>query len=76
MASLPVNHSNILQALNDVNKTAQLDITGADQTHTDLLESIRKLTLVVEKPGETLLRFRFEVWYLQNLSWWRDLYAK
>ena len=68
MASLPVNHSNILQALSDVNKAAQFDITGADQTHTDLLESIRKLTLVVEKPGETLLRFRFEAWFLQNLS--------
>ena len=64
MGSLPVNHSNTLQALNNVNKAAQVDITGADQTHNDLLESIRKLTLVVEKPGETLLRFRFEVGYL------------
>ena len=76
MASLPVNHSNILQALNDVNKAAQLDVTGADRAHTDLLESIRKLTLVVEKPGETLMRFRFEVWCLQNLSHWWNSYAK
>ena len=68
MASLPVNHSDVLQALRDVNKAAQPDITGADQAHTDLLESIRKLTLVVEKPVETLIRFRFEVWCLQNLS--------
>ena len=64
MASLSINHSNILQALDDVNKAAQLNITGTDQAHTDLLESIRKLTLVVEEPGETLMRFRFEVWCL------------
>ena len=64
MASLSISHSNILQALDDVNKAAQLNITGTDQAHTDLLESIRKLTLVVEEPGETLMRFRFEVWCL------------
>ena len=61
MASSSTKHSEILQALNDVNKAAQLDIAGADQAHTDLLESIQKLMLVAEKPGETLMRVRFEV---------------
>lgn len=64
MASLSINHSNILQALDDVNKAAHLDIAGTDQAHTDLLESIRRLTLVAEKPKETLMRVRFEVWCL------------
>lgn len=72
MGSLAVNRSSILQALNDVNKAAQLDTTGADQAHTDLLDSIRKLTLAVEKPGETLMRFRFEVMYYTNTSSWMD----
>ena len=48
MVSLSINHSGILQTLNDVNKAAQLNNTGTDQAHADLLESIRKLTLVVE----------------------------
>ena len=61
MASRPVRGSSISQALSEVNKAAQADTHGVGQAHFNFLESIRNLTLVVEKPGETLMRNHFEV---------------
>lgn len=51
----------VTQALEHVNKAAQADTSGTGQAHSDLIESIRKLTLAVEKPNETLTRCRLEV---------------
>ena len=64
MASVATRGSLISQALDDVNKAAQDDTNGTGQPHSNLRESIRKLTLAVEKPEETLMRHRFEVLYL------------
>ena len=61
MGSIEQTDSCVSQALERVNKAAQADMTGTGQAHTAFLQSIRKLTLAVEKPAETLMRTRFEV---------------
>ena len=61
MTSTVAKDSPVSLALERVNKAAQDDTSGTGQAHSDLLESIRKLTLEVEKPNETLTRHRLEV---------------
>ena len=61
MASMVTRDSSVSQTLQNVIKAAQDDTTGTGQAHLTLRESIRKLTLAVEKPAETLMRHRFEV---------------
>ena len=67
MSSLGPGKSSVSQALDDVNQAAQHDIGGTGQAHLKLREAIRKLTLAVETPGETLMRNRFQVYYLSHL---------
>ena len=66
MSSLGAEKSSVSQALDDVNQAAHDDITGTGQAHLKLREAIRKLTLAVETPGETLMRNRFQVYYLSH----------
>ena len=66
VSSLGAGKSSVSQALDDVNQAAQDDISGTGQAHLKLREAIRKLTLAVEKPGETLMRNRFQVYYLSH----------
>ena len=65
MTPVVIRDSSVSQALDYVNKAAQKDINGTGQAHVDLRESIRKLTLAVEKPGETLMRHRFDIRYVK-----------
>ena len=59
----------IQQAIQNVQKAAQADITRCGQTHVDLLDAIRALNLAAETPAETLMRMRFEVCIIRwNLS--------
>ncbi|KAG8528780.1 uncharacterized protein KY384_006468 [Bacidia gigantensis] len=50
----------VKKALESVQKAVQGDLNGTGQAHVDLLETIRKLSLAVETPAETLMRMRFE----------------
>lgn len=61
MCSVANRKSLVSQALDDVNKAAQADTNSTGQAHINLREAIRKLTLAVEKPEETLMRLRFQV---------------
>lgn len=63
MSSLGARKPLVSQALDDVNQAAQDDINGTGQAHLKLREAIRKLTLAVETPGETLMRNRFQVYH-------------
>ena len=67
-----VSMASVSQALDAVNKAVQGDTNGDGQAHITLLNSIRKLTLAVEKPAETLMRHRFEVIRLQIAPEMRD----
>ena len=64
MSSLEAMEPSVSQALDDVNRAARDDISGTGQAHLNLREAIRRLTLAVETPGETLMRNRFQVYYL------------
>ena len=66
MSSSGPSKSSFSQALDDVNQAAQDDVTGTGQAHLNLQEAIRKLTLAVESPGETLMRNRFQVYSLSH----------
>ena len=66
MSSLGAGKSSVSQALDDVNQAAQDDISGSGQAHVKLREAIRRLTLAVETPGETLMRNRFQVYNLSH----------
>ena len=66
MSSLGARKSSVSQALDYVNQAAHDDISGTGQAHLKLREAIRKLTLAVETPGETLMRNRFQVYYLSH----------
>lgn len=61
MTSILTGDFSVSQALHDVNNAARDDTNGTGQAHFNLLESIRKLTLAVERPAETLMRHRFAV---------------
>ncbi len=68
MTSISTRDLSVSQALDDVNKAARDDTNGTGQAHFSLLESIRKLELAVERPGETLMRHRFAVRYSTLLA--------
>ena len=61
MTSILTRDFSVSQALHDVNNAARDDTNGTGQARFNLLESIRKLTLAVERPAETLMRHRFAV---------------
>ncbi|KAL8689022.1 MAG: hypothetical protein Q9218_005211 [Villophora microphyllina] len=48
------------KAIADVQKAAETDKTGSGQSHVELLEAVRRLSLAAETPAETLMRMRFE----------------
>ena len=54
--------SRLSSLIDEVAGAAKADDTGSDpQAHTRLLQSIQKLTLVAEKPSETVKRILYQV---------------